>query len=149
MSTPILTSPTERIALNRLLWVAPLAIIASVTANLVLFFVADALFGVAWEPMFSVAPVTGASVAYLLIATFVFAAVGRFAKRPIWLYQRIALAALVLSFFTPVSALLGMAAPPGAAASPAPLDTFVVMILMHIVAYAISTPMFTRLARAA
>jgi hypothetical protein len=148
MATAVLTQNTsDRIVLSKLLWVAPLAIAASIAANLVIYFIMDALFGVAWQPMFIAPSVVGSTVAYLLVATIVFAIVARFAKRPVWLYQRIAIVALLLSFFAPISALMGMAAPPGVEASAAPLDTVVTMLLTHIAAYLISVNMFVRLAR--
>lgn len=134
---------SPRIVLSKLIWVAPLAIVATIAANLIVYFVLDALFGVEWQPMFTAAGVIGSSVMYLLMATVVFAVVARFAKRPIWLYQRIALGALILSLFPILSASMGMIPDAGAA----PLDTVITMVLMHVVSYAVSTLLFTRLAR--
>lgn len=142
MSTTTSTvSSSEQIRLSKLVWVAPLAIVASTAANLTLYFMANALVGVEWLPMFNAASVAGSTMVYLLAAAAIFAAVARFARRPVWLYQRIALAALVLSFFAPVSALLGLSA------APAPVDTFITMLVMHAVAYLISVNLFVRLAK--
>jgi len=150
MSTSPLThnTPSESVALSRLLWAAPSAMALAVVANVVLYTIADALFGVAWEPLYNLFSVIASTIAYLLVAALVFAGVVRFAKRPLWLYRRIAVVALLLSFLAPISALLGMAAPPGSGVGAAPLDTFLTMLVMHIVAYAISVPLFTRLTRA-
>src|SRR5688572_5269513 len=148
MASAVLTQNTsDKIVLSKLIWVAPLAIAASIAANLAIYFVMHALFGVVWQPMFTAAGVVGSTFAYLLLATIVFAIVARFSKRPVWLYQRIAIVALLLSFFAPISALMGMAAPPGIEATAAPLDTVITMLLTHIASYLISVNLFVRLAR--
>ncbi len=153
MSTSTLTpnTPSESVALSRLLWVAPAAMALAAVANAAIYIIADALFGVAWEPSYNLFSVIVSTIVQLFAAALVFAGVARFAKRPLWLYRRIAVVALLLSFLLPVSALMGMAAPPGsgANAAAAPLDTFLTMLVMHVVAYAISVPLFTRLTRAA
>jgi hypothetical protein len=130
-----------------LLWAAPAAILLAAAANSVIYLIADAVSGVAWEPLFTLTGVIGSTAVYLVIAAVVYAVVARFARRPIWLYRRVALVALLLSFLPPISALLGMAAPPGVDAVAAPPDTFFTMLVMHVVAYAISVPVFTRLTR--
>jgi hypothetical protein len=151
MTTATLTTKantaTGRIALRKLVWVAPLAIALSAAANLIVYYIADALFGVAWQPMFTPPGVIGSTVIEVLLAALVFAAVAWFSKRPVWLYRRIAVVALILSLGAPLSALFGMAAPPGIEASAAPLDTVITMILMHITAAAISVWAFTTLPR--
>jgi hypothetical protein len=147
-STQIQPPSSGSVELKRLLWAAPAAMALAVLANVVLYLIADALFGVAWGPYFNLFGVIMSTLIYLLVAALVFAGVARFSKRPLWLYPRIAVVALLLSFLPPVSALLGMASPPGSGVAAAPLDTFLTMILMHIVAYAISVPLFTRLTRA-
>jgi hypothetical protein len=134
--------------LIRLLWAALAAMALSVVANVALYLLADALFGVAWEPLFDLFSVIGSTVAYLMVAALVFAGVVRLAKRPVWLYRRVAFVALLLSFFFPVSAMLGLAAPPGSGVAAAPLSTVLTMLVMHTVSYAISVPLYTRLTHA-
>lgn len=149
LSNTIATPKTasESVALPRLLWVAPLTIIVAVAANVALYIIANALFGVEWLPIFTLSSVIGSTVIFLIIATLIFAAVARFSKRPLWLYRRIAVVALFLSFLMPLSALFGMAAPPDVNAGAAPLDTVITMLVMHVIAYAISVTLFTRLTR--
>ena len=141
------TTPFAAVALNRLLWVAPFTIAVAVAANSAIYFAADALFGVTWQPLFTLSGVIGSTVAYLLVATIAFAVVARFSKQPFRLYRRIAAIALLASFLLPLSALLGMAAPPGSGTTAAPPDTFVTMLVMHVVAYAFSVSLLTRLTR--
>jgi hypothetical protein len=132
----------NRIAWNRLLWAATLAIVAASLANLIVYLVADALFGVAWEPKFNAMLVVAGTIGALVIAAAVFVAVVRYAENPAKTYTTIATAALLLSFVTPVLGLFGI---PGPAV--APLDVVIAMILTHIIAFAVSTPIFTRLTR--
>lgn len=103
----------SRIALSRLLWAAPLAIVAASLANLSVYFVADALWSVAWEPKFNAMLVVAGTVGAMVIAAAVFAVVTRFAKNPVKTYTIIATIALLLSFATPVLALFGMPGPSG------------------------------------
>jgi hypothetical protein len=139
-------APAEAVSLSRLLWVAPAAISLAAAANAAIYLAADALFGVAWEPAFNLVTVIVGTFAFLLAATLVSAGVVRFARRPLWLFRRVALVALLLSFLQPVAALLGVASMPGSGAAAAPLDTFLTMEVMHLAAYAISVPLLTRLA---
>ena len=141
MSTTNVTT-INRIALNRLLWAAFLAIVVATLANLIVYFVAEALLGVAWEPKFNAMLVAAGTIGVLIIAAAVFAGVVRFAENPVKTYTMIATLALLLSLATPVLALFGIPGP-----SVAPLDTVIVMILTHIIAFVVSTLIFTRLAR--
>ena len=132
----------HRIALSRLLWAAPLAIVAATFANLVVYFAADARWGIAWEPKFNAILVVVGTVGALVIASIIFAVMVRLAKNPVRTYTLIATVALLLSIVTPVLALFGI---PGA--SVAPLDTVIIMILTHIIAFVVSTLIFTQLTR--
>ena len=141
MSTINVTT-LNRIALSRLLWAASLAIVVVSLANLVVYFVADALLSVAWEPKFNAMLVVVGTIGALVIAAAIFAIVARFAKNPVKTYTMIATIGLLISFVTPVLALFGILGP-----SVAPLDTVIVMILTHIIAFVVSTFIFTRLTR--
>lgn len=145
MSATHITS-TDRIVVNRLVWVTPVAIAAATAANLIVFLTADALFGVAWEPGFNAAGVIAGTVVYLLMAGGVFALVARRARNPVKVYWIIAVVALFLSFSMPVMALFGIPTPAGQR-NVYPPDSVVVMIITHILAFAVSTPIFTRLSR--
>jgi hypothetical protein len=133
----------ERVALGRLLWVGPLAIVAAVAANLLIRLVAVALFDISpefmplqWGPpiFFTTIGVIGAIV--------VFAIVARFSKRPVRLFRTIALVVLVLSFIPDVLLLTSNSMP---GTSPAAV---LALMAMHVVTWAISVGLLTRLARA-
>jgi len=96
-STPTQNTPSESVVLSRLLWAAPTAIALAVVANAVIYIIADALFGVAWEPSYNLFSVIVSTIVQLFVAALVFAGVARFSKRPLWLYRRIAVVALFLS----------------------------------------------------
>ena len=84
------------------------------------------------------------TIGALVVAAAVFGVVARVAKNRVKTYTMIATIALLLSFATPVLALFGIPGP-----SVAPLDTVIVMILTHIIAFVVSTFIFTRLTREA
>ena len=130
--------------LRRLVWVSPLAMLVSAVANLGLYAAAGSLFPevTAWSGA-GAGQIVGANVVYLLIGTMVFALVARFSRRPARHYLIVATIGLLLSLALPIGAAFGYGAP---GAPPASVATAVTLSLMHVVSYAISVPMFTRLA---
>jgi hypothetical protein len=128
---------------SRLLWVSPLAMLAASAANLGLYAAAGRLFPevTAWSGA-GIGPVIGASFVYLFIGTLIFAAVARFSSRPARNYLIVSVIGLVLSMVMPITAGLGFG-PPGT--PPASLATVITLCLMHVLAFAISVPMFIRL----
>ena len=78
----------------------------------------------------------------VLGAVIVFALVGRFSRRPLRLFRRIALVTLVVTF-VPDILMLVTGFNPGTT-----LANVIVLMLMHVVAWAISVYMLTTLARA-
>jgi hypothetical protein len=133
---------TERVATGRLWWVGPLAVIASVAANVVFTLIANAVFGV--PPDFL--PLTPDAIAMftavgVIGAVVVFALVARFSTRPIRLFRRIALVVLVVSFLPDLALPL--------IPDPVPAGPREVLILMatHVVPAAISVYLLTTLTR--
>ena len=132
---------TERVAYSRLLWVGPLAIVAAVVANLIVRTVAVAALrpDPRFMPLSLVMPIVFTTIG-VLGATIVYAVVGRFSRRPVTLFRRIALVTLVVSLI-PDFLLLGGGMPGASIATVAPL------IVMHVVAWAIAVRLLTTLAR--
>lgn len=132
-----------RSVLGRLIWVSPLAMLIASGANLGLYAIAGSLYPevTAW-PGAGPGQIVGANVVYLLIATIVFAVIARIATRPARTYQIVATVGLLLSLALPITAGLGYGAP---GAPPASTATVITLSLMHVVSYAISVPLFTRL----
>jgi len=143
VSTASQSQPGERVAYSRLLWVGPLTIVAAVVATSLLRLVAVALL----QPDPQFIPLTPAipvvfTIIGVLGAVIAYAIVGRIGSRPIRLFRRVALVALALSFI-PDMLLLVSGAMPGTSVA-----TVGTLMLMHIVAWAISVRMLTTLARA-
>ncbi len=133
----------EQVAMRRLWWVGLLAIVASSGANLLVYAIAVGLFAGPREfPMLSPGSVITSTAVYLTFAVIAYAVVGRFARRPIWLFRRIAVVALLLSFIMPISAGAGMIVD-----AQADVATVLTLIIMHIVAAGISVSLLTTLAR--
>jgi hypothetical protein len=131
---------------SKLLWVSPLAMAVATAANLVLYTIAGSLLPeVAIWPGAGVPQIVGATIVYLLIGTVVFALVNRFSARPARHFLIIATIGLFLSLALPIAAVFGYGTPPGT--PPASVATAVTLSLMHVLTYAISVPMFIRLAK--
>jgi hypothetical protein len=140
--TDISTPTAERVSLARLLWVGPLTIAAAVAANVAFVAVANPLFGVAPDfPALTNEAVAAFTAVFVFLAVAVFALVARFARRPISLYRRIAIVALVLSFIPDVAL--------GVLPNPVPVGAREVVLLMatHVVAAAITIGLLTSLTR--
>ena len=139
VSTP---QEEERVSGRRLLWVGPLAIVAAVIANQIVRFLAVSLFDISPEFMpLQVGPPLVFTIMGVLGAVIVYAAIGRFSRRPIRLFRAIALIVLVLSFLPDIG-LLATGMVPGT--TPVAVGALAVM---HIVAWAITVWMLTTLAR--
>jgi len=132
------SAQSERIATSRLWSVGLLAVILSTVANLIVYAIATSAFVVRYE-LLEPASVVLNTVGYLIIATVVFAIVGRRARRPVQTYRIISVIALLLSFATPLAAGAGLI-PVGGPASP---QTVVTMMAMHVVAAVISVYLLT------
>ena len=134
---------TPRPVLSRLVWVGPLAIVAATIANVVLQQLAVAVLrpDPAFLPLTLMPPIIF-TVIGVLGAVIVYALVGRFARNPNALFRRIALVTLVVSFVPDILVLI-TGFNPGTT-----LANVVVLMLMHIVAWAITVELLTRLTRA-
>ncbi|MBA2288677.1 MAG: hypothetical protein H0W02_24640 [Ktedonobacteraceae bacterium] len=133
----------EYIALRKLLWIGPLAIVSAIIANLIVRAIAVAFLGVpATFQYFQPAYIIGSTIIYLLLALIAFALVSRFARRPLRFYRVLALVALLVSFLIPVMALSGLFPIPGMN-----IHIFWSMIVMHIVSAVIVVGLLTTLTR--
>ncbi|MCP4428946.1 MAG: hypothetical protein GY803_31055 [Chloroflexi bacterium] len=130
--------------LSKLVWISPLAMVAATVANLGLYAAAGRLFPeVAAWPGAGPGQIVGANIVYLLIGTAVFAVITRLSSRPVRHYLIVAVIGLLFSLGMPISAGFGYGAP---GTPPADAATVITLSLMHIVSFAISAPLFIRLA---
>lgn len=133
---------SSRPELRRLFWVGPLTVVAAVIAVLVVRVIGVAIVhpspsfvALTWLPPISLC-------AFLVIcAVLVFALVGRFSKRPYRVYLVISLVVLVLSFIPdaaePLYSLVPGTTWPNA----------VVLMVMHVAAWAVTVSLLFRLTR--
>lgn len=135
---------SSKSVVGKLAWVSPLAMLAATVANLGLYVAAGSFFPevTAWSGA-GVGQIVGANIVYLLIGTVLFALVARFSTKPARHYLVLATVGLVLSLVLPISAGFGYGAP---GTPPAGVATVVTLSVMHVVSYAISMPLFIRLA---
>ena len=133
--------PTTRVALGRLLWAGPLTILAAIVANVIIQQIAVAVLrpDPAFMPLTFAVPIVFTFIG-VLGALIVYAVIGRFARQPIQLFRRVALVTLVVSFIPDILMLITGFNPGTTAANVA------VLMLMHVVAWAIAVGMLTRLA---
>ncbi|MEL6524753.1 MAG: DUF6069 family protein [Chloroflexota bacterium] len=125
---------------SRLLWVTPLAWVASTLANLTLYWTVGSLYPevTAWAGA-SQEQIIGANAVYLLIGTVIFALICRWSARPARNVIVIATVGLLLSLVMPITAGMGYGPPEVASASQA---TVITLSLMHVLSYAIIVPLF-------
>lgn len=133
---------TERVLFGKLWWVGPLAVAAAALANLA----ATALFQAVLRPDPAFLPLTFPPVAIFTLffgalAVAVYAIVGRLSRRPLGLYRRIALIALVLSCIPDLLIPFQPAAFPGGTWPAA-----IALIVLHVIGWAVIVPLLTRLA---
>jgi hypothetical protein len=141
---PIQAQRSTGSTLRTLLWVAPVAMAAATVANLALYVIAGTLFpAVAAWPGAGPGQIVGATGAYLLFGAIALTLIARFSSRPARHFLLVAVVGLILSLALPVGAGFGYAAP---GVPPASVATVVILALMHVISFAISVPLFVRLA---
>lgn len=109
--TAVATSPAPRVAVRKLLWVAPLAGLVAALANLVVTLAGQALAGPLVLPLqpgtepqpLPLIMVVLASFVPALAAAGVLAALGRFTARPVFVFNIVAVVFLLVSFGGPAS----------------------------------------------
>src|SRR5687768_15552866 len=121
---------TDRVNMRSILWAGPAAIVAATIVNLFIREIGVAVGAVPTD-LFLLQPagIIGSTIVQTLAAVIVFALVARFSSRPVWLYTRIAAAALLLSY-VPLIALGSGVMQMGVTVSGA---TLAVMAVMHLV----------------
>jgi hypothetical protein len=140
VSTSTRSTPQERVATSKLVWVGPLMIVLAALVNLVVRLLAVSFFGVASSFLYLQIPVvTITTVVFLMVALLAFVLVGRHPVRIFWIVAGVALLA---SFLNPLLLLAGWWLP----AVGMNLRIFWTMIVMHIVSALIAGSLLTTLA---
>jgi hypothetical protein len=136
IATSTRSTPQERVATRKLVWVGPLTIVLAVVVNLVVRSFAVSFFGVSSSFPYLQAPV-------IMITTVVFLGlVGRVSNHPVRSFRIVGGIALVVSFLNPLLQLAGHWLP----ATGMNLPIFWTMIVMHCVSALITISLLTTLA---
>ena len=143
VSTSTHSTPQERVATRKLVWVGPLTIVLAVLVNLVVRLLAVSFFGVASSFLYLQIPVVSiTTVVFLLLALLAFVLVSRVSRHPVRMFLIVAGVALLASFLNPLLLLAGLWLPaPGMN-----LHIFWAMIVMHVVCALIAVSLLTTLA---
>jgi amino acid transporter len=133
----------QRVDARRLLWVAPLTVLAALLANSIVQSLAHSLFPVtrAFSHLM-VGAVALTTVGAVGAACLVFAVVARQARRPIWLYRRVAVVALVVTLILDVVLVLFTPSDPSYSTA-----GIVSLMVMHVVDAASYVGLLTTLPR--
>lgn len=137
-----MTIQKQTVSLKKLWWVAPLSIVATILANLVTLFILDVIFQLddAFPP-FQPIPIIIVTIMYLIVAILAYILVARFSSNPVRLYNIIALIALIVSFIPNIGLMLN---PSGVPFTGTPFD-FGILMIFHVVAWAVFVQLVTRL----
>lgn len=132
---------SERVAYRRLLWVGLLAGVVAAVVNVVVYLLASAVGAMPQDVVvpgqgpITLGAVVSVSFVPALLGALLFAAMGRFTRRPIRAFRVVAAVVLVLSFATPFTL------------SGAPVAMVVVLLLMHVIAAVVIAGVLTTLGR--
>ena len=143
ISTSTCSTPQERVATRKLVWVGPLTIVIAALVNLVVRLLAVSFFGVASSFLYLQTPVViSTTVVFLMLALLAFVLVGRISRHPVRIFRIVAGVALLVSFLNSLLLLAGWWLP----AVGMNLRIFWTMIVMHIVSALIAVSLLTTLA---
>jgi hypothetical protein len=143
VATSTRSTPQERVATSKLVWVGPLMIVLAALVNLVVRLLAVSFFGVASSFLYLQIPVvTITTVVFLMVALLAFVLVGRVSRHPVRIFWIVAGVALLVSFLNPLLLLAGWWLP---AVGMNQLILWT-MIVMHIVSALIAGSLLTTLA---
>ena len=144
MSTTVVDQKTDNPTMRRLLWAGPLTAVIAGVANVLVREVAVVLGTIPSDLFILQVPgVFISTLVQVLLGAVVFALIIKFARRPVRTFQIVAVVALLLSLTNPIMAASGMM-PIGVTIRTA---TMLSMMVMHVVAGAITIYLMPRFAR--
>lgn len=142
--TDVMTSqPSARLSTQRVLQAGGIAIVGSVIANLIVYWIGRRLTQppADFQPLASPVPTMIYTVLFLIIATGVYAWINAKASDPVRMWTIVASVALILSLIPDVLLLIN----PGILPIGTPnVSAVLVLMVMHVVAYGITMWAFTK-----
>ncbi len=144
MATTLINNSKENTSIRRLLWAGPLTAVLAGVTNIIVREIAVALDTIPSDLFILQEPgVFISTFIQVLLGAAVFALIIKLARQPVRTFRIVAVVALLLSLTNPIMAANGIM-PIGATIS---TSTMLSMMVMHIVAGAISIYLLPRLAR--
>lgn len=139
------TESRQPLAIGRIALYGLIAIAGSVVANLIVRAIGMAIIDVSpeFEPLSDLSATVVFTAGLVLVAVIVFAIVDRFTKNPVRVYNIIALVALLVSLIPDIMLLVS---PDNAPFGGITFGAVVVLMVMHVVAYAVTVYTLTVLA---
>jgi hypothetical protein len=142
---PAVATPAApaRLTTRRILLAGVIAIVASIIANLVVFFVGTMIWPPLpdFQPLATVFPTIIFTTVFLVGATIVFWLINRFTKNPIRVFTIVAWIVFLVGL---IPDLMMMANPSSSSMGTPTTGSMITLILMHVVAFAITLWTFTR-----
>lgn len=143
MSTTNTIQSTEKLPFARVMLAGGVAIVGSVIANLIIYWLGGMIAqpNPDFQPLASPIPTIIFTTFFLVIATAVYAVINAFSRNPVRVWTIVAWIALVISLLPDILLIVNPTAlPMGTPTVPAAL----VLIVMHFVAFAIAMWSFTK-----
>ena len=143
MSTTTAADHPGKLPFSRVLLAGVVAIVGSVVANLVVFWVGGMIAqpNPDFQPLASPMPTIIFTTLFLVIATAIYAIINAFTRNPVRVWTIVAWIALLVGLIPDIMLIVNPASSPmGTPTLPAVL----VLIVMHFVAFAITMWAFTR-----
>jgi hypothetical protein len=140
---------SKKVSFSRALMAAGIAIVGSVIANLIVRWIGMLLVPVNADfvPLATWQPTAVMTTLFLVVATIVFLIVNAFTANPPRVYNIVALIALVVSLIPNVMMLLNPAGVTLPNSGPPTTGAAIILMIQHVVAYAITVWSFTKWAQ--
>ncbi len=139
------TTQIKQVDKSKIVKAGIVAIVASVVANLIAFFIVNAILDLpspADFPPLSAGTIGFLTAVFTFVGVIVFAVLAQMTKNPIRTYWIVATVALVVSIIPNITSVIN----PEGAPFPFPVSSslgFLVLIIFHVIAYVITTFVIT------
>lgn len=143
MSTTTAITRSQKLPFSRVLLAGGVAIVGSLVANLIVYWIGGMIAqpNPDFQPLASPIPTIIFTTMFLIVATAVYAVINAFTRDPVRVWTIVAWIALIVSLIPDLLLLINPSAMPMGIPT---LGAVLVLIVMHIVAFAITMWAFTK-----
>lgn len=143
MSTTTAITRSQKLPFSRVLLAGGVAIVGSIVANLIVYWIGGMIAqpNPDFQPLASPIPTIIFTTMFLIVATAVYAVINAFTRDPVRVWTIVAWIALIVSLIPDLLLLINPSAMPMGIPT---LGAVLVLIVMHIVAFAITMWAFTK-----